>query len=223
MSRLFKSFIKGKNRWAMVVFLLILIGLILFFSGRYRSLKETDPSGVNLFVYFLVNINVLLLTVLLLLLGRNTVKLFYEGKRRVFGYRLRTRLVIIFVGFSLIPTILLFFVAKGFITDSIDYWFNLDVHKAVQGSLSVSQDYYSSMTSMGRVFAQRVSERIGVIPEGKDVDGALEELRKDYGLSAIEIFDSAGSYWEGLGMGEAPGPFWTATAALFRMPSPERS
>jgi len=201
MSPLFKKISDGKNRWAMVVFILILIGLVLFFSGRYRSLKETDPSGVNLFVYFLVNINVLLLTVLLFLLGRNTVKLFYEGKKRVFGYRLRTRLVLIFVGFSLIPTILLFFVARGFITDSIDYWFHLDIHKAVEGSLSVSQDYYSTMTSLGRVFAQRVSDRMGVVSGEEDVEDTLEELRKDYGLSAIEIFDPDGSYrgraWDG--------------------------
>jgi len=192
---------KGKNRWATVLGILVLIGLVLFFGGRYRSLKEMDPRGVNLFVYFLVNLNVLLLTVLLFLLGRNTVKLFYEGKKRVFGYRLRARLVLIFVGFSLIPTILLFFVARGFITDSIGYWFHLDVDKAVEGSLSVSQDYYSTMTSLNRVFAQRVSDRMGVITEGSGVESALEELRRDYGLSAIEIFDPEGSYrgraWDG--------------------------
>ena len=141
MSPLFKKILKAKNRWAAVFLILFLIVLVLLFSGRYRSLKEMNPSGVNLFVYFLVNLNILLLTVLLFLLGRNTVKLFYEGKRRVFGYRLRMRLVLIFVGFSLIPTILLFFVARGFITDSIDYWFHLDVDKAGEGSLSVSQDY----------------------------------------------------------------------------------
>lgn len=201
MSSPFRKMFKEKNRWAIVTAILVLIGLVLFFSGRYRSLKEIDPSGVNLFVYFLVNINILLLTVLLFLLGRNTVKLFYEGKRRVFGYRLRTRLVLIFVGFSLIPTILLFFVAKGFITDSIDYWFHLDVDKAVEGSLSVSQDYYSTMTSQSRVFAQRVSDRIGVVSGERDVEGILEDLRKDYGLSLIEIFDPQSSYrgraWDG--------------------------
>ena len=201
MNALSTKIFKGKKRWATVIGILVLIGLVLFFSGRYRSLKEMDPSGVNLFVYFLVNLNVLLLTVLLFLLGRNTVKLFYEGKKRVFGYHLRARLVLIFVGFSLIPTILLFFVARGFITDSIDYWFHLDVDKAVEGSLSVSQDYYSTMTSLNRVFAQRVSNRMGVIPEGNGVEGALEELRRDYGLSAIEIFDPEGSYrgraWDG--------------------------
>ncbi|MBN2720846.1 MAG: HAMP domain-containing protein [Proteobacteria bacterium] len=201
MSALSTRIFKGKNRWATVIGILVFIGLVLFFSGRYRSLKEMDPSGVNLFVYFLVNLNVLLLTVLLFLLGRNTVKLFYEGKKRVFGYHLRARLVLIFVGFSLIPTILLFFVARGFITDSIDYWFHLDVDKAVEGSLSVSQDYYSTMASLNRVFAQRVSDRMGVIPEGGAVENALEELRRDYGLSMIEIFDPEGSYrgraWDG--------------------------
>ena len=192
---------ENKNRWVTIGIILLLIGLVFFFGGRYRSMKELDPRGGNLFIYFLVNINILLLTVLLFLLARNTIKLFYEGKRRVFGYRLRTRLVLIFVGFSLIPTILLFFVAKGFITDSIEYWFNLNIDKAVEGSLSVSQDYYSTLTSRSRVFAQRVGDRIGEVPEGRELEEILVELRKDYGLSMIEIFDPNGKYlaraWDG--------------------------
>jgi two-component system nitrogen regulation sensor histidine kinase NtrY len=148
-----------------------------------------------------ININILLLTVLVFLLARNAIKLFYEGRGRVFGYHLRTRLVLIFVGFSLIPTILLFFVAKGFISDSIDYWFNLNVDKAVEGALSVSRDYYSTLTDRSRVLAQRVSGRLQVLPEGKELEDLLEEIRKEYALSMIDLFDPGGRFmaraWDG--------------------------
>jgi len=205
---------ENKNRWTTIVVILFLIGLVLFYGERYRSFKELDPRGGNLFIYFLVNINILLLTVLLFLLARNTIKLFYEGKRQVFGYRLRTRLVLIFVGFSLIPTILLFFVAKGFITDSVEYWFNLNIEKAVEGSLSVSQDYYSTLTSRSRVFAQRVSHRIGEVPEERQLEEILEELRKDYGLSMIEIFDPAGIYMAKAWDGTSPQNFMDGQSSL---------
>ena len=112
----------NRSRWTATLVILFLIVLVLFYGGRYRSVQELDPRGGNLFIFFLININILLLTVLFFLLARNAIKLFYEGKRRVFGYHLRTRLVLIFVGFSLIPTILLFFVARGFISDSVEYW-----------------------------------------------------------------------------------------------------
>ena len=191
----------SRSRWTAIVVILLLIGLVLFFGGRYRSLRELDPKGGNLFIFFLININILLLTVLVFLLARNAIKLFYEGKAKVFGYHLRTRLVLIFVGFSLIPTILLFFVAQGFITDSIQYWFNLNVDQAVEGALSVSQDYYSTLTGRSRVIAQRVGERLDMVTEGKELENSLESLRKDYALSMVELFDGDGEFlaraWDG--------------------------
>ncbi len=191
----------SRSRWTAIVVILLLIGLVLIFGGRYRSLQELDPKGGNLFIFFLININILLLTVLVFLLARNAIKLFYEGKAKVFGYHLRRRLVFIFVGFSLIPTILLFFVAQGFITDSTEYWFNFNVDKAVEGALSVSQDYYSTLTGRSRVIAQRVGERLDTVAEGKELEDGLESLRKDYALSMVELFDGEGGFlaraWDG--------------------------
>jgi two-component system nitrogen regulation sensor histidine kinase NtrY len=195
------KFRDNRSRWTAIIVILLFIGLVLFFGGRYKSMRDLDPKGGNLFIFFLININILLLTVLVFLLARNAIKLFYEGRGRVFGYHLRTRLVLIFVGFSLIPTILLFFVAKGFISDSIDYWFNLNVDKAVEGALSVSRDYYSTLTDRSRVLAQRVSGRLQVLPEGKELEDLLEEIRKEYALSMIDLFDPGGRFmaraWDG--------------------------
>jgi len=191
----------NRSRWTAIVVILLLIGLVLFFGGRYKSMRNLDPRGGNLFIFFLININIILLTVLVFLLARNAIKLFYEGRARVFGYHLRTRLVIIFVGFSLIPTILLFFVARGFINDSIEYWFNPNIDQVVEGALSVSRDYYSTLTDRSRVLAQRVSGRLQTPPEGKDLENLLEELRRDYALSMVDLFDPEGLFiaraWDG--------------------------
>ncbi len=193
----------ARTRWTAIILLLLVIGVVIYFGNRYRLLQMDDPRGGNLFVFFLININVLLLTTLIFLLARNAIKLFYEGRKKVFGYHLRTKLVLIFVGFSLIPTLLLFVVAEGFISDSIEYWFNLDVEKVVEGSVAVSQDYYSTMTDRARVTAQRVSERLGEFGKGPELDGTLEHLRRDYSLSDIELFDEGGEIiarsWNGVG------------------------
>ncbi len=195
------KFRDNRSRWTAIVVILLLIALVLFFGSRYKSMRDLDPKGGNLFIFFLININIILLTVLVFLLARNAIKLFYEGRGRVFGYHLRTRLVLIFVGFSLIPTILLFFVAKGFINDSVEYWFNLNVDQAVEGALSVSRDYYSSLTDRSRIIVQRVSDRLQIPSEGKDLEDLLEELRKDYALSMVDLFDPDGRFmaraWDG--------------------------
>ncbi|UCF88094.1 MAG: HAMP domain-containing protein [bacterium] len=192
----------NRSRWTAIVVILLLIGLVLFFGSRYKSMRDLDPRGGNLFIFFLINVNIILLTVLVFLLARNAIKLFYEGRGRVFGYHLRTRLVLIFVGFSLIPTILLFFVAKGFINDSIEYWFNLNVDQAVESSLSVSRDYYSTLTDRTRTLAQRVSDRLpSPLPGGRELEELLEGIRREYALSMVDLFDSNSRFvaraWDG--------------------------
>ena len=191
-----------RSRLTAIVLLILLIGLALFFGNRYRDFQSSVPRGGNLFVFFLININILLVTVLIFLLARNVIKLLYEGRKKVFGYHLRAKLVLILAGFSLIPTVLLLFVAEGFISDSVEYWFNLDVERAVEDSVSISQDYYSTMTGRVRVIAQRVSDRLGEVGGEKGIGKRLETLRKEYSLSDLELFDHYGQHlagsWDGM-------------------------
>ncbi|TNF46138.1 HAMP domain-containing protein [bacterium] len=202
MKKPFYRITDARTRWTAIILLLFVIGMVIYFGYRYRLLQLDDPRGGNLFVFFLININVLLLTTLIFLLARNAIKLFYEGRKKVFGYHLRTKLVLIFVGFSLIPTLLLFVVAEGFISDSIEYWFNLDVDRVVEGSVTVSQDYYTTMTDRVRVSAQRVADRLGEVKGGPGLDDVLERLRRDYSLSDIELFNAEGEpiarSWDGV-------------------------
>lgn len=182
----------ARTRATAIAVLLLAIAVLLFYGGRYRELQSAAPKGGNLFIFFLINLNILLVTALIFLLARNAIKLYYEGRQRVFGYHLRTKLVLIFVGFTLIPTVLLFFVARGFITDSIDFWFNLDVEHAMENAVSVTQEYYSTMTGRTRTMAQKVSQRLGTVREGKELQDLVEELRRDYALSTVEVFGTNG-------------------------------
>src|SRR5512139_2910649 len=92
---------------------------VLLFAGFERRLPEfsgsLSPSG-NVIFFLLINLNLILLILLIFLVTRNLVKLVFERRRRILGSRLRTRLVLAFVGLSLFPTVLLFLVAQGFLT-----------------------------------------------------------------------------------------------------------
>ena len=182
----------ARTRWTVIVVLILFIAVALFLSGRYRTLQVQDLRGGNLFVFFLINFNILLLTVLIFLLARNAIKLFYEGRRKVFGYHLRTRLVAIFVGFSLIPTLALFFVARGFISDSIEYWFDLNVDQAVEGAVSVSQEYYGTVSGRVIAIAQRAAEQLARDPGEEGYESLVEKVRKDYILTGLEVFNGEG-------------------------------
>ena len=73
----------------------------------------------KIFVFGLINIIILLIILLVYLVFRNIAKLLMERRQNAIGAKLRTKLVLAFVGLSLVPTMLLFFVSAGFITNSI--------------------------------------------------------------------------------------------------------
>jgi two-component system nitrogen regulation sensor histidine kinase NtrY len=102
--------------------------------------------------------------------------------------------VVAFISLSLVPTILLFFVAWGFITNSVEHWFSAQVEQSLQGSLEVAQTYYRDFANNTVSTAQQISryltkqnlfageKEMGLLRE------ALEMKRQEYHLSTLGIF-----------------------------------
>jgi two-component system nitrogen regulation sensor histidine kinase NtrY len=122
--------------------------------------KAALPLSANIFVYGISSINVILILLLLFLIIRNVVKLFYEHRRGVIGSKLRTKLVATFVGLSLVPTILLFLFAINFLSYGIESWFNLKIGDALNKSLEVAQVYYQQMEEQAKFNARQMSADI---------------------------------------------------------------
>jgi two-component system nitrogen regulation sensor histidine kinase NtrY len=154
----------------------------------------TIPFANNIIIFSLININIILILLLIFLVIRNLVKLIFERKRRVLGARLRTRLVVAFVSLSLVPTIILFFVAVGFITNSVEHWFKAQVEQSLQGSLEVAQSYHRDLSTRMVSSAQQISKLISRQGSFKAADGIgslrdqLETKRQEYQLSTLQIF-----------------------------------
>ncbi|MCV5942720.1 hypothetical protein OFN64_39195, partial [Escherichia coli] len=68
------------------------------------------------------NLNFVLLAGILFVVLRNGFKLLLERRRNILGSRLRTRMVLSFVGFSLLPCLLMFFVTAKYVQLSMDFW-----------------------------------------------------------------------------------------------------
>jgi two-component system nitrogen regulation sensor histidine kinase NtrY len=141
----------------------------------------------------LINVNVILLALLVFLVVRNLVKLVFERKRRILGSRLRVRLVLAFIALSLVPTLLLFVIAGGFVTRSFERWFDLQVENALQGSLEIGQTYYQNSANNALFYARQLSQRM--TREGLFETHRLGELKefiqnkqREYNLGTVEVF-----------------------------------
>ena len=149
---------RRRNELLIIGIISVLIIILTTIEMRTPQLGGMIPIGNNIIVFSLININIILILLLIFLVIRNLVKLIFERKRKVLGAKLRTKLVVAFISLSLVPTILLFFVAAGFITNSVEHWFKVQVEQSLQGSLEVVQTYYRDFANNAVSCAQQIGK-----------------------------------------------------------------
>ena len=185
---------RRRERIIMVVVGVLAITFTLIASNFFN--KEDLPLSTNIFVYGLTSINVILIILLLFLIIRNVVKLFYEHRRGIIGSKLRTKLVATFVGLSLVPTILLFLFAINFLSYSMEFWFNIKIGDALNRSLEVAQVYYQQMEEQAKFNARQISADItkNHLYERERIDylkSFIGQRQKNYKVGMVETyFDS---------------------------------
>lgn len=184
---------RRRNELILIGIISILILLLTTLEMKLPQVSSKIPVADNIIIFTLININIILILLLIFLVIRNLVKLLFERKRKVLGSKLRTKLVVAFVSLSLIPTILLFFVAVGFITNSVEHWFSAQVEGSLQGSLEVAQTYYRDFANRMVASAQQVSRDVSRQGNFKGEKGrsllreTLEAKRREYHLSILGI------------------------------------
>ena len=188
--------IRKRKREGIIVVISLL--LIVFLTGseiHLSKLSSEVPMGNNILIFGLINIIILLIILLIYLVFRNIAKLLLEQRRNIVGARLRTKLVLAFVGLSLVPTMLLFFVSAGFITNSIQNWFNKQVETSLNESMEVAQTYYKSSAANALYYGHQIS---ATIKEQKLINdqnlprlkGLIRLKQKEYNLGVVEVFSS---------------------------------
>jgi two-component system nitrogen regulation sensor histidine kinase NtrY len=185
---------RRRNELLIIGIISVLIIILTTIEMKIPQFGGMIPIGNNIIVFSLININIILILLLIFLVIRNLVKLIFERKRKVLGAKLRTKLVVAFISLSLVPTILLFFVAAGFITNSVEHWFKVQVEQSLQGSLEVVQTYYRDFANNAVSSAQQIGKHVSALESFKGGKGSalfrkeLEAKRKEYNLSTLGIY-----------------------------------
>ena len=174
-----------------IVLVVLLTSVLVFFTGMRGEALMPE----NLLVFSLTNLNAILLLLLIFLVVRNVVKLFFELRRGIWGSRLRTKLVIAFVGLSLVPTLLLFWVSIGFISNTIENWFSFKVENSLEEAFSVAEVYYNTAGENALYYGRQISAQITASKLLNEAN--LEELKAlvaakqvEYKLGVVEVFSS---------------------------------
>jgi two-component system nitrogen regulation sensor histidine kinase NtrY len=183
------------KKWTRYVILIcfILIPVLTYLETVVFEIGEISfPISGNVLVFSIINVNVILLLLMVFLVLRNLLRLIFEQRQTVLGKSLRTRLVISFISLSLIPTILLFFIALQFVSTSMDYWFNSNVEASLDVSLKVAQDIYQGSkdqaVATGNTLAEELVTEQALLLSPKGIESLLQNqltLRNLDGLTFL--------------------------------------
>ena len=185
---------RKRTRWIIFGILLLLIVLTSVEVYIQQSHVST-PIASNIAVLLLVNINIILLSVLVLIVGKNLVKLYLDRKWKIIGARFRTKLVLSFAVLTFVPSFLLFLVASGLLTNSINNWFNQQIENSLKGSLDVAEGYYAGSGKNILLYANMLNElfleKNMVSKENLQyLKNTVLKKRVDYKVDGILVFDS---------------------------------
>ena len=158
--------------------------LTTYFEIRLSNLSNRLPFVNSIFFFGLINFNIVLLLVLALLVIRNMGKLFLERRRRILGSRLKTKLVLAFLSFTIIPTVILFLISSLYINSSFDKWFSIKVQNTLQATLDITQIYYKNTN---RIAQHMASQFAGELRERYGLGGLHGPGLKRYVLRNIEL------------------------------------
>ncbi|MES2801612.1 MAG: ATP-binding protein [Bdellovibrionota bacterium] len=170
--------------FAISILLAILVGIEVYV---FRS-GQTLPSPYIIYFIGLVNVNLILVLLLLFLIFRNIVKVFIERRGKIFGSSLKSKLIIAFATFSVIPTSLVLILSVFYLNSSFDRWFSHRMIGILKNASEVIDSFIAQEKRKGYDYATMVADAIVRTQNPQKLDEVLKKLQKDYKLDVVEYY-----------------------------------
>src|SRR3954454_10059984 len=161
---------------------LILLGIVLLFGALAGMVWFADHSpGLNpdflseVVLYAFSAADLTMLLALILFLARNVVKLFVERRRGLPFSRFRAKLVMAFLGLTIVPSVLVLLVGGELIRSSTQLWFSQPVDEVLRSAVEIGGDYYREHELIAGGHASRIARSI---PAAAVQGGDVESVRR---------------------------------------------
>jgi two-component system nitrogen regulation sensor histidine kinase NtrY len=191
----FKTIEAKRRRRELIAVAIASLTLIAFVLAQTTLPPLSSHTSLvsNLVVILLFDLSFILLGLMLILVGRNLAKAFFERRRGLLGSKLQARLVFGFSAVALVPSVFLLYVSGTFLHADIDTWFNPEYERVLDDSLEIAKVYYlnsaNNAAHFARVLAGLVAERNLLSPEKHDeLRRLIEKTQQEDNLGTVEIF-----------------------------------
>ncbi|MBF0183995.1 MAG: HAMP domain-containing protein [Magnetococcales bacterium] len=183
-----------KNLRTWILPLLFAVVVITVLTGQgLRGIATMESGKYGLFFLILLYVNLFLVLLLGVLVVRNLHRLWLDRRQRRTGSRLRTRMALMFVALSLVPTLIVAILSVNFLNRGVDTWFSEQISLALANSLEVSKAYYRENQRVIRHDAESILRNRAIttaltLQDDEAASAALEAEREARGLDEITIF-----------------------------------
>ena len=179
---------------------LILLGILLLMGALAATLTfanrsaKLSPDFLAEPVLYALSVAVLMMLVaLLFVLARYIVKLLVERRRALPFARFRAKLVIVLLGMTLIPSVLVLLVGSELIRSSVDRWFNEPIEQVLTSARDMAAQYYQERRLVVTERGQEVARALAAVDLAQaDVtavrDVVAPEVTRTHALDLVEIY-----------------------------------
>jgi two-component system nitrogen regulation sensor histidine kinase NtrY len=210
-----------KTLMAIVIILLFIVVLTFLETFLHGVPLPSSFIPGNIIVFVVVNIHIILLMILVLLVLRNLVKLYFEHRQKILGSRFKTKLMVAFTLLSIIPTLVLFLGAMNLVRNSIQNWFEIRVEDVLRSTTDIAKSYYQLIEDNNRHYARRIANAIAggrylLYDSPETLLSVISSKQREFNLSTIQVFDRNLVEIVGVSSAESPAekPSPATTAAL---------
>lgn len=170
---------------ALFLFALILLSL------QLMSTATQESSELSAMYSWLLLVNALGSIVLFGLVGANIYSLTRQLKKREAGSRLTRRMLSLFVLQALAPAAIVFYFSMHFLHQGIDSWFNVEIDRAMEDALELSQ---ASLDQRMRWLLRQTQDLAKQLESTSENLAALEmeNLRESSGSAEMTLFSRQG-------------------------------
>ena len=189
---------KTWKRWGFVVLLLVII-LITFITGQnLRGAAVVGGGDYGMVFLILLYLNLFFALILGIVVFRNLFRLWLDRHQRRTGSKLRTRMVMMFIALSLLPTLILAILSVNFLNRGVDSWFSDQISQALEDSIAVSRSYYHENQRTVRHDAESIVRNRNVtsalaLERAVDANSVLEVERRSRGLDVVTLLRGDGT------------------------------
>jgi len=194
---------KIRLEWgALVLVAAGLLGLTLIQRELIDLEGLTDSQGVITLVS--INVSVVLIVLLIVLILRHLYRIFFE--KDSYG-SLQTKMVVAFIGLSLLPTIMIYYYSYRQLVQGHKMWFSSRIEEALGDSIDLAGDMLDMDNRVLASYGGDLLEEYRQLPtpvKTGELTAFLEKGRRRFHLSTVEFYDSEGRLKAGGGQTGLP-------------------